>query len=116
MRIERSVASATLKLSSFTGTGSVNIASESKDTLLDRHFEHQVRVVRHGHELGKRWSTKYGVVSTLEVRDHEVDVVGAEVVGIAKLHGERDLPERYRTLSGKDAPKLCIVRFEVSLS
>jgi hypothetical protein len=38
--------------------------------------------VRHGHELGKRWSTKDGVVSTLEVRDHEVDVVGAEVVGL----------------------------------
>jgi hypothetical protein len=55
------------------------------------------------------------VVSTHEVHDHEVDIVGAEVVGIAELHGERDLPERYRTLSGKDAPKLCIVRFEANL-
>jgi hypothetical protein len=72
--------------------------------------------VRHGHELGKRWSTKDGVVSTLEVHDHEVDVVGAEVVRSAKLHRECDLPERYRALSGKDAPKLCIIRFEVSLS
>jgi hypothetical protein len=56
------------------------------------------------------------VVSTLKVCDHEVDVVGAEVVGIAELHRERDLPKRYRALSRKDAPKLCIVGFEVSLS
>jgi hypothetical protein len=56
------------------------------------------------------------VVSTLEVRDHIVDIVGAEVVGGAKLYRERDLPERYRALSRKDAPKLCVVRFEVSLS
>jgi hypothetical protein len=60
--------------------------------------------------------TKDGVVSTLEVRDHKVDVVGAKVVGGAELYRERDLPERYRALSGKDTPKLCIVRFEVSLS
>jgi hypothetical protein len=105
-----------LKAFLFTGIGSVNIASESKDTLLGRHFEHQVRVVRHGHKLGKRWSTKDGVVSTLEVRDHEVDVVGAEVVGSAELYRERDLPERYRALSEKDAPKLYVVRFKVSLS
>jgi hypothetical protein len=56
------------------------------------------------------------VVSTLKVRDHEVDVVSAKVVGSAKLYRERDLPERYRALSGKDAPKLCVVRFKVSLS
>jgi hypothetical protein len=60
--------------------------------------------------------TKDGVVSTLEIHDHEVDVVGAEVVGSAELYKECDLPERYRALSGKDAPKLCVVRFEVSLS
>jgi hypothetical protein len=56
------------------------------------------------------------VVSTLEVRDHEVDIVGAEVVWIAKLHRERDLPERYGALSGKDVLELCIVRLEISLS
>jgi hypothetical protein len=56
------------------------------------------------------------MVSTLEVRDHEVDVVGAEVVGSVELHRERDLPERYSALSKNDALKLCIVRFEVSLS
>jgi hypothetical protein len=56
------------------------------------------------------------MVSTLEIRDHKVDIVGAEVVGCAELYRECDLPERYRALSRKDAPKLCIVRFEVSLS
>jgi hypothetical protein len=56
------------------------------------------------------------VVSTLKVYDHKVDVVGAEVVWIAELHREHDLPERYGTLSGKDALELCIVRFEISLS
>jgi hypothetical protein len=72
--------------------------------------------VRHSLELGERWLTKDGVVSTLKVRDHKVDVVGAEVVWIAKLHRERDLPERYGALSEKDAPELCIVRLKISLS
>jgi hypothetical protein len=56
------------------------------------------------------------MVSTLEVRDHKVDVFCAEVVRIAELHRERDLPERYEALSGKDALELCIVRLEISLS
>jgi hypothetical protein len=72
--------------------------------------------VRHSHELGERWSTKDGVVSTLEVHDHEVDVVSAEVVWIAELYRECDLPERYGAMSGKDTPELCIVRLEISLS
>jgi hypothetical protein len=56
------------------------------------------------------------MVSTLKVRNHKVNVVGTEVVWIAKLHRERDLPERYGALSGKDALGLCIVRLEISLS
>jgi hypothetical protein len=56
------------------------------------------------------------VVSTLEICDHEVDVVGAKVVWIAKLHREHDLPERYGALSGKDTLELCIVRLEINLS
>jgi hypothetical protein len=56
------------------------------------------------------------MVSTLKARDHEVYVVGVEVVWIAELHRECDLPERYGTLSGKDAPELCVVRLEISLS
>jgi hypothetical protein len=38
------------------------------------------------------------VLSTLKVRDHEVNVVGAEVVWIAELHRERDLLERYANI------------------
>jgi hypothetical protein len=56
------------------------------------------------------------VVSTLEVHDHEVDVASAEVVWIAELHRERDLPKKYGALSRKDALELCIVRLEISLS
>jgi hypothetical protein len=72
--------------------------------------------VRHNHELSESWSTKDGVVSTLKVHDHKVNIVDVKVVWIAELHRERDLPERYRALSGKDAPELCIVRLEISLS
>jgi hypothetical protein len=56
------------------------------------------------------------VVSTLKVLNHEVDIVGVEVVWIAELHREHDLPERYGALSRKDALELCIVRPEISLS
>jgi hypothetical protein len=60
--------------------------------------------VRHDHEFGEHRSTKDGVVGAVEVRDHEVDVVGAEVLCSPKLHRERDLPERYRALSGENTP------------
>jgi hypothetical protein len=56
------------------------------------------------------------VISTLEVCDHEVNIVSAEVVWIAELHRERDLPERDEAISGKDALELCIVRLEIGLS
>jgi hypothetical protein len=54
------------------------------------------------------------MVGAVEICDHEVDPIGAEVVLGAELHREHDLPERYRTLSGEDAPELCIVLLEVS--
>jgi hypothetical protein len=60
--------------------------------------------------------TKDGVVSTLKVHDHKVDVVDAKVVWIAELHRESNLPERYGTLSEKDTPELCVIRLEISLS
>jgi hypothetical protein len=56
------------------------------------------------------------VVSTLKVRDHEINIVGAKVIWIAELHREHDLPERYGALSRKDALELCIVRLKISLS
>ena len=42
--------------------------------------------MRYGHELGERWSTKDSMVGAVEVSDHEVDVVGAEVVRGTELH------------------------------
>jgi hypothetical protein len=56
------------------------------------------------------------VVGVVEVCDHEVDIVGAEVFYIPKLHRERDMPEGYRTLPWEKAPKLCLVGFEINLS
>ena len=63
-----------------TGVSYVDVAPESKNPLLSRHIEHQIPVVRYGHELGERWSAKDSMVGAFEVSDHEVDVVGAEVV------------------------------------
>jgi hypothetical protein len=60
--------------------------------------------------------TKDGVVGAIEVRDHEVDVVGAKVFCSPKLHRERDLPERYRAMSGENAPELCLIGFEINLA
>jgi hypothetical protein len=43
------------------------------------HLEYQVCVVRYRHELGDSWSTEDGMVGSLEVRDLELDVLGAVV-------------------------------------
>jgi hypothetical protein len=42
--------------------------------------------MRYVHEFGDHGTTKDSMVSTLEVSDHKVDVVGTEVVCRAKLH------------------------------
>jgi hypothetical protein len=56
------------------------------------------------------------MVGAIEVHDHEVDVVGVEVLCSAKLHRERDLSERYRALSREDTIELCLVGFEIDLA
>jgi hypothetical protein len=43
------------------------------------HLEYQVYVVRYRHELGDSWSAEDGMVASLEVRDFELDVLGAVV-------------------------------------
>jgi hypothetical protein len=70
----------------FTGIGNEYIASKSKDSLFHWHLKHQVPVMRYDHEFGDRETTKDSMVSTLEVSDHKVDIVGTEVVCRAKLH------------------------------
>jgi hypothetical protein len=56
------------------------------------------------------------VVGAIEVHDHEVDVVGAEVFCSPKLHRKCDLPERYRDMSRENTPKLCLIGFEINLA
>jgi hypothetical protein len=56
------------------------------------------------------------MIGAVKVRDHKVDVVNAEVLCSTKLHGERDLPERYRALSEENTLELCFIRFEISLA
>jgi hypothetical protein len=56
------------------------------------------------------------VVGAIEVRDHEVDVVGAEMFYSPKLHRERDLPKRYRALSKENTLELCLIGFEINLA
>jgi hypothetical protein len=56
------------------------------------------------------------MIGAVEVRDHEVDVVSAEVLCSAKLHEERNLSERYRALFGENTLELCFIRFEISLA
>jgi hypothetical protein len=55
------------------------------------------------------------VVGVVEVHDHEVDVVGVEVLCSLKLHRKHDLLERYRALSRKNTLELCLVGFEINL-
>jgi hypothetical protein len=74
------------KIVLFTGICNEYIASESEDSLLYWHLKHQVPVMRYGHEFGDGGMTKDSMVSTLEISDHKVDIVGTEVVCRAKLH------------------------------
>jgi hypothetical protein len=60
----------------FIGIGNEYIAFESEDSLFCWHLKHQVPVMRYNHEFGDRGMTKDGMVSSLEVSDHKVDVVG----------------------------------------
>jgi hypothetical protein len=56
------------------------------------------------------------VVGVVEVHDHEVDVISAEVLCSPKLHRKHDLPERYRALSRENTLELCLVGFEINLA
>ena len=62
--------------------------------------------MRHGHELGQSWPTKYGVVGGVEVGDVEVDVFNTIVAYHAKLYWKGNLskrfgcPARYHTPEG----------------
>jgi hypothetical protein len=98
-----------------TGISDVKVGTQGEDSLLYRHLQHQVRVVWHGHELGKGWSAEDGVVHCVEVDDEEVDVVGAEVLGGAELYQQSDLPEGLGCLPRNDPPERRVHGDEVFL-
>ena len=54
-------------------------------------LQHQVDIMRHGHELGESWSAKDGVVGIVEVSHKEVQILSIEVVSGAKLDWQDDL-------------------------
>ena len=41
--------------------------------------------MRHGHELGKSWSTEDGMVRCVEISDEEVDIIDMKMLGGAEL-------------------------------
>ena len=47
--------------------------------------------MRHGHELGKSWPAKDGVVCRVEIGDEEVDVIDAKMLGGAELNRQCNL-------------------------
>ena len=51
-----------------------------------RHLQYQIGIVRYGHELGKSWPTKYGVLGGVEVGDVEVDVLDVVVASHDELY------------------------------
>jgi hypothetical protein len=65
------------------------------------HFEYQVHVVGYRHELGDSWPTEDGMVGSLEVRDLELDVLGAVVLpGFPKVTGRTTEPSGIAAFPG----------------
>ena len=62
------------------------MAHRAKTPTARRHLQHQIRVVRYGHEFGQSWPAKYGMVGGVEVGDVEVDVLDVVVASRAELY------------------------------
>ena len=58
---------------------------QGKDALLCCNLQHQIDIMGHGHELGKSWSAKDGMVRRVEISDEEVDIINAKMPGGAEL-------------------------------
>ena len=67
---------------------------QGKDALLCCNLQHQIDIMGHGHELGKSWSAKDGMVGGAKVCHEEVHILSTEVVGGAKLDWQGDLPPK----------------------
>ena len=63
-------------------------------------------MVSYVHELGQRWVPKDGVVQQANVRDVEVDELGAVVVACPEGDREANLPDRDRGAVGDSGERL----------
>ena len=78
---------------------------QGKDALLCCNLQHQIDIMGHGHELGKSWSAKDGMVGGVEVCHKEIHVLSTELVGTAKLDWQGDLPQRLGRSARYNTPK-----------
>ena len=69
----------------------------------------------HDHELGESWSAKDGMVGGVEVYHKEIHVLRMEVVGVAKLDWQGDLPQRLGCSARYNPPEWRINRDEIIL-
>ena len=69
-------------------------AGDCDDPAASWHLEDVVAVVRHCHELGQGWVPEDGIVRQTDVRDIEVDELGAVVLAFPKGDKQADLPYR----------------------
>ena len=63
-------------------------------------------MVSHCHELGQGWVPEDGIVRQADVRDVEVDELGAVVVACPEGDREADLPNRDRGTVGDSGERL----------
>ena len=93
----------------------LHIGMQGENALFRRDLQHQVNIMRHGHELGESWSAKDGMVDSVEVCHKEVHVLSTKVVGSGKLDWQGDLPQRLGCSTRYNAPEWRINRNEIIL-
>ena len=69
-------------------------ARDCDDPAASWHLEDIVAVMGHRHELGQGWIAEDGIIRQTDVRDVEVDELGALVVAFSEGDWEADLPYR----------------------
>ena len=67
-------------------------AGDCDDPTAPWHLEDVVAVMGHRHELGQGWIPEDGIVQQADVRDVEVDELGAVVLALPEGDGQADLP------------------------
>ena len=69
-------------------------AWDRDDSAASRHLEDVVAVMGDCHELGQGWISEDGVVWQADVRDVEVDELGAVLLALPEGDRQADLPYR----------------------